>query len=143
MSGLPRSPMRLKGPFCPLLTPAFLFLERISLESSVFFSESISVENLIIPPHKSEWVQENWVRKAPGDVRVAATSRGYITKAKFHEYGLRFARYLKHQDLNDRPHMLIVDSHSSHLYNLYISLANLPALTQIQPVHHCTGFPRR
>ena len=81
----------------------------------------VNGEGNVVPPmiiHKGERVQENWVRKAPGDVRVAATSRGYITKAKFHEYGLRFVRYLKHQDLNDRPHMLIVDSHSSHLYNL-------------------------
>ena len=38
--------------------------------------------------------------------------------AKFHEYGLWFAHYLRQQELNDRPHMLIVDSHSSHLYNL-------------------------
>ena len=81
----------------------------------------VNGEGNVVPPmiiHKGERVQENWVRKAPGDVRVAATSRGYITKAKFHEYGLRFVRYLKHQDLNNRPHMLIVDSHSSHLYNL-------------------------
>ena len=49
---------------------------------------------------------------------MAATTLGYITKAKFHEYGLRFACYLRKQELNDRPHMLIVDSHSSHLYNL-------------------------
>ena len=63
-------------------------------------------------------MQENWVRKAAGDVRVAATTQGYITKAKFHEHGLRFAHYFRQQELNDRPHMLIVDSHSSHLYNL-------------------------
>ena len=81
----------------------------------------VSGEGKVVPPmiiHKGERVQENWIRKAPGDVRVAATTRGYITKAKFHEYGLRFARYLRQQELNDRPHMLIVDSHSSHLYNL-------------------------
>ena len=36
--------------------------------------------------HKGERVQENWVRKALGDVRVAATSQGYIKKARFHEY---------------------------------------------------------
>ena len=63
-------------------------------------------------------MQENWMRKAPGDVSVAATSRGYVTKAKFPEYGLRFVRFLRQQELNDRPHILIVDSHSSHLYNL-------------------------
>ena len=68
--------------------------------------------------HKGERVQPNWLTKAPGDVRVAATTRGYITKAKFHEYGLRFVRFLRQKNLNDRPHLLIVDSHSSHLYNL-------------------------
>ena len=81
----------------------------------------VSGEGKVVPPmiiHKGERVQENWIRKTPGDVRVAATTRGYITKAKFHEYGLRFARYLRQQELNDRPHMLIVDSHNSHLYNL-------------------------
>ena len=71
----------------------------------------------VVPPmrmHKGKRVQENWVRKA----LVAATSQRYITKAKFHEYRLRFAYFLRQQELNNRPHMLIVDSHSSHLCNL-------------------------
>ena len=81
----------------------------------------VSGEGKVVPPmiiHKGKRVQENWVRKAPGDVWVAATSQGYITKTKFHKYGLRFTHYLRQQELNDRPHLLIVDSHSSHLYNL-------------------------
>ena len=60
--------------------------------------------------HKDECVQENWTRKVPGDVRVAALS-------KFQEYGLRFVWYLRQQGLNDRPHMFIVDSHRSNLFN--------------------------
>ena len=81
----------------------------------------VSGHGMVCPPmviHKGERVQENWMQKAPGDVRVTATSRGYVTKAKFHEYGLRFVRFLRQQELNDRHHILIVDSHSSHLYNL-------------------------
>ena len=68
--------------------------------------------------HKGKKVQDDWVRKAPGDVWVAATSCVYITKAIFYKHGLRFAWYLRQQELNDRQHMLIMDSHSSHLYNL-------------------------
>ena len=52
----------------------------------------VSGEGKVVPLmviHKGERVQDNWVSKAPGD----ATTRGYITKAKFHEYGLRFAHY--------------------------------------------------
>ena len=72
----------------------------------------VSGEVKVVPPIvflKSNRVQENWVRKAPGDVRVAATNNRYVTKAKFCEYGLRFAHYLRQQELNDRPHMLIID----------------------------------
>ena len=58
----------------------------------------------VVPPmviHKGERVREQWALKAPGDVRLAATTKGYITKAKFHEYGIRFVRYLRHHGLND------------------------------------------
>ena len=75
-------------------------------------------EGKVVPPmiiHKGERVQDNWIRKAGGDVRMAATTQAYITKVKFHEYGLSFAHYLRQHELNDRPHMFIVDSHSSHL----------------------------
>ena len=75
----------------------------------------------VVPPmviHKGEYVRDNWIRKAPGNVRVAATSKGYITKAKFHEYGGRFVAYLRQNGLLGMPHLLICDSHSSHLYNL-------------------------
>ena len=44
--------------------------------------------------------------------------KGYITKAKFHEYGLHFVGYLRRNGLFNKPHMLIYDSHSGHLYNL-------------------------
>ena len=68
--------------------------------------------------HKGNYVQDNWTRKAPGNVQVAATSKGYITKAKFHEYDGWFVAHLKQNGLLGIPHMLICDCHSSHLYNL-------------------------
>ena len=52
----------------------------------------------VIPPmviHKGVRVQNQWTRDAPVGVRIAATSKGYITKHKFHEYGVRFIRWLK------------------------------------------------
>ena len=72
--------------------------------------------------HKGDYVRDNWTQKAPKNVRVAATSKGYITKAKFHEYGGWFVAYLKQNGLLGMPHMLICNSHSSHLYNLPFSL---------------------
>ena len=48
---------------------------------------------------------------------MAATTNGYITKSKFHEYAIQFVLSLKRNGLLDRTHLLIIDSHKSHVYN--------------------------
>ena len=75
-----------------------------------------SVPPLII--HKGQCVQETWQLKAPGNMKITATERGYITKSKFHEYGLHFVKFLKANGLADKTNLLIIDGHKSHLYNL-------------------------
>ena len=43
-----------------------------------------------MPPmvlHKGVRVQDMWKLKALGDIKIAATPKGYITKSRFHEYG--------------------------------------------------------
>ena len=75
----------------------------------------------VVPPmviHKAARVHESWKVKTPGNIRIAATAKGYITKAKFHEYGLRFVQYLKSKGMAYRPNLLIIDGHTSHVYNL-------------------------
>ena len=49
---------------------------------------------------------------------VAATMKGYITKHKFHEYSICFVHFLKTQGLLNQNHLLIIDSHKSHVYNV-------------------------
>ena len=56
--------------------------------------------------------------KAPGDILLSATTKGYITKSRFHQYGVYFIKFLKHEGLANRKNLLIVDGHKSHLYNL-------------------------
>ena len=68
--------------------------------------------------HKGIWVWDTWIKHAFVGYRVAATTNGYITKCKFQEYRERFVRYLKNHKLLDRPHLLIIDSHKSQIYNL-------------------------
>ena len=75
-----------------------------------------SVPPLII--HKGQHVQETWQLKAPGNMKIVATERGYITKSKFHEYGLHFVKFLKANGLADKTNLLIIDGHKSNLYNL-------------------------
>ena len=81
----------------------------------------ISATGNVVPPmvlHKGTQVQDTWKLKAPGDIKIVATQKGYITKSRFHEYGIHFIKYLKKIGLADRNHLLIVDGHKSHLYNL-------------------------
>ena len=51
-------------------------------------------------------------------MKLTATERGYITKSKFHQYGLHFVKFLKAHGLADKTNLLIINGHKSHLYNL-------------------------
>ena len=97
----------------------------------------------VVPPmviQKGAQVQDSWRIKQPGDMRLAATTKGYITKAKFHEYGLRFVKYLKQNGLVGTTNLLIVDGHKSHLYNLpfyeCMQANNIEVLTIPPPIPH-------
>ena len=68
--------------------------------------------------HKGEQVQTQWTQDVPVGVHITATAKGYITKQKFHEYGVWFIRWLKMHRMLDRQHPLIIDSHKSHMYNV-------------------------
>ena len=75
----------------------------------------------VCPPmviHKGQRVQQYWTEGSKPGVTLAATQKGYITKHKFHLYGIRFVKYLKAKGKLDRPHILLIDSHKSHVYNM-------------------------
>ena len=89
-------------------------------ETSMVLSFTSAAGN-VVPPlviHKGQCVQDSWKLKAPDDVQLGATTKGYITKSKFHQYGLHFIKYLKNTSLAKQKNLLIVDGHKSHLYNL-------------------------
>ena len=57
----------------------------------------ISTAGNVVPPmvlHKGVQVQDTWKLKAPGDIKIAATPKGYITKSHFHEYGLHSSKWV-------------------------------------------------
>ena len=76
---------------------------------------------LWVPPmiiHKGSRVQVAWLQDCPVGVRVGASSKEYITEEKFLEYGVRFIQCLRSHKLLDRKHLLIIDFHKSHIYNM-------------------------
>ena len=81
----------------------------------------VSAGGKVCPPlviHKGQQVQETWCLKAPRDIQLSATTKEYITKSRFHQYGVHFIKYLKKEGLANKKNLLIVDGHKSHLYNL-------------------------
>ena len=85
-------------------------------------------------------MQDTWKIKSPGNIRISATTKGYITKSKFHEYILKFIKYLKDNGLANQKKLLIVDGHKSHLYNLPFYKAmisnNIEVLTILPHTSH-------
>ena len=49
--------------------------------------------------HKGQQVQDTWKIKSPANICISATTKSYITKLKFHKYGLKFINYLKDNGL--------------------------------------------
>ena len=81
----------------------------------------VNAVGCVCPPiiiHKGQQVQANWSVGMPHFVKLAATSKGYITKNKFYQYSIHFVQYLAQIGKLDMTHILIIDSHKSHVYNL-------------------------
>ena len=68
--------------------------------------------------HKGQRVQRDWSTNMPISVTLAATMKGYITKAKFHQYSVNFIKYLDLFKLLNKPNLLIIDLHKLHVYNI-------------------------
>ena len=69
--------------------------------------------------HKGKLIGKQWKNGAKHGVVVRASENGYINKDLFTEFGRSFVEYLRSSGMTDGlPHLLIMDSHYSHLYNL-------------------------
>ena len=73
-----------------------------------------------MPPliiHKGKKVNETLTYGASPDVMVCASVKGYINKAIFYEYAIKWVSYLHHHKRLDRKNLLLLDAHKSHIYN--------------------------
>jgi len=75
-----------------------------------------------VPPliiHKGVKVGKLWSNGARHNVVVRASESAYINKDLFVEFGELFVKHLRDSRLFDgSPHLLLLDSHYSHLYNI-------------------------
>ena len=101
-------------------TPASQTVSGEQGETSTILS-FVNGVGLVCPPmviHKGQCVQQYWTNDASVGWCIAATTKGYITKHKFHKYSIHFVCFLKTHCLLGQKHLLIIDSHKSHVYNV-------------------------
>ena len=82
----------------------------------------VSAGGLHVPPmiiFKAGKVKNIWREAAPSGYTLQRSDSGYINAELFAEYGAKFVDYLKEKNLldNNQKNLLLVDLHSSHLFN--------------------------
>ena len=75
----------------------------------------------VFPPlviFKGAKVSDAWQTNAPPNVTVRASPKGWINKDVFLNYAVRWVHWLKRNQRLGKPHLLLLDAHKSHIYNL-------------------------
>ena len=83
----------------------------------------VSAGGMSTPPmviFKAAKVLAEWREAAPSGYLVRRSEKGYVNGKLFLEYGERFVQFLKEKRLHQpkEKHLLLLDSHKSHLFNL-------------------------
>ena len=79
---------------------------------------------LVVPPviiHKGGKVSDTWQINWLVGVMVRASPKGWINRDIFFEYTVRWIRFMKTHGLLGKCHLLLLDAHKSHIYNICIS----------------------
>ena len=75
----------------------------------------------VFPPlviFKGTKVSDAWQTNVPPNVTVRASPKGWINKDVFLNYAVRWVHWLKRNQRLGKPHLLLLDAHKSHIYNL-------------------------
>ena len=83
----------------------------------------ISAGGLHVPPmiiFKAGRVKDTWREAAPSGYFIRCSESGFINADLFADYGEKFIEYLEAKDLlvPGEKHLLLLDLHSSHLFNV-------------------------
>ena len=75
----------------------------------------------IFPPlviFKGAKMSDAWQTNVTPNVTISASPKEWINKDVFLNYGVRFVHWLKRNQRLGKPHLLLIDAHKSHIYNL-------------------------
>lgn len=92
-------------------------LEQGQLSTTLVFVNAVGQWCPPLVIHKGKRMLQEWFTHKPEGVMLKISTTGYINKQLVMQYGLRFVDYLREQKRLNKPHVLLLDSHSSHTYN--------------------------
>ena len=75
----------------------------------------------VCPPmviHKGQRVQQYWTQGSKPGVTPGCHSKGIHNQTQISLVWYQIVKYLKAKNKLDRPHILLIDSHKSHVYNM-------------------------
>ena len=82
---------------------------------------------------------EAYARGASPGTMIRMSDKGYVNKHVFLEYMVCWLRFLRTHKLLDRPHILLLDSHGSHVYNIrFLELMRANDISVLAIPAHCT-----
>lgn len=92
--------------------------------------------------HKGKYVGKGWSNGAVYGTIVRASDKGYINKDLFLEFGKAFITFLQQRNLLDgKPHLVVLDSHYSHLYNIeFLELMRVNNVHVFALPPHCSHW---
>ena len=79
----------------------------------------VNAAGFALPPlviHKGKHY-DSWRTHCPRSVMVRGSKKGYINKFLFAEYGERLIYHLHAANQLDKPNLILMDSHYSHVFN--------------------------
>ena len=79
----------------------------------------VNVAGFALPPlviHKGKY-HDSWRTHCPRSVMVRGSKKGYINKFLFAEYGKRLIYHLHAANQLEKPNLILMDSHYSHVFN--------------------------
>ena len=79
----------------------------------------VNAAGFALPPlviHKGKY-HDSWRNHCPRQVMVRGSKKGYINKFLFAEYGKRLIYHLHAAGQLDKPNLILMDSHYSHVFN--------------------------
>ena len=75
----------------------------------------------VFPPlviFKGAKVSDVWQTNVPPNVTVRLSPKGWINKDVFLNYAVRWVHWLERNQRLGKPHLLLLDAHKSHIFNL-------------------------